>query len=57
MQEAEIKLTEREQKLTQEIVSRLRKIEHGEVPITIFVKNYEPIRFKVKGAEESVMLV
>lgn len=56
MPEQPIKLTEKEQKLTQEIVSRLRETPYGEMTFTVYLKNRQPIRFTVDKAQESVML-
>jgi hypothetical protein len=52
----ELKLTEKEQKLTQEIVSRLRQTPYGEMTFTVHLKNRQPIRLEVDKAKESVML-
>jgi len=52
----ELKLSEKEQNLTREIVSRLRQIPYGELTFTVFQQNKEPVRVEIKEGKESIKL-
>jgi len=52
----ELRLSEKEQNLTREIVSRLREISYGELTFTVFQQNKEPVRVEIKEGKESIKL-
>lgn len=52
----DVVLSDKEKKLIDELIPRLRQVEHGKVPVIIHQKNFQPMRMEVKGQEESIML-